>query len=115
MRNEHRSQDGESEFSNAEGLSLALNYLSDPASVPCPTCGPGTVEVVAYLDAGGIAEGVVRTSSPEGDYTVVLYCHQCKRAAALDLSPDSVPEDLRDDRSGRDRGHPGDGGGRWAA
>lgn len=76
------------EFSNTEGLSLALNYLNDPSDVPCPICGPDTMEVVAYLDADGIQDGVVRPSEPEGEYTVVLYCHDCKRAAALDLSPD---------------------------
>ncbi len=86
--------EGGTEYTSEEGLSLALNYLSDPADVPCPTCGPGTIEVVAYLDAGGIEAGVVRSSSPEGDYTVVLYCHNCKRAAALDLSPAGLPEDL---------------------
>lgn len=91
MSEDNRSNTGETEFSNAEGLTLALNYLNDPSDVPCPTCGPGTMEVVAYLDAGGINQGVVRASDPEGDYTVVLYCHQCKRAAALDLSPDGVP------------------------
>jgi predicted RNA-binding Zn-ribbon protein involved in translation (DUF1610 family) len=94
MHEENRSKDGGSEFSSTEGLALALNYLADPADVPCPTCGPETIEVVAYLDAGGIAEGVVRSSSPEGEYTVVLYCHECRRAAALDLSPDSVPDEF---------------------
>jgi hypothetical protein len=74
------------EFSSAEGLALALSYLNDPSDVPCPICGPGTMEVVAYLDAGGMQHGMVRPSDPEGDYTVVLYCHDCKRAAALDLS-----------------------------
>jgi hypothetical protein len=77
------------EFTSAEGLALALNYLNDPSDVPCPTCGPGTMEVVAYLDVAGIQEGTVRASDPEGDYTVVLYCHQCSRAGALDLSPDA--------------------------
>ena len=76
------------EFTNSEGLALALSYLSDPSDVPCPTCGPGVMEVVAYLDAGGIGDGVVRSADPEGDYTVVLYCHGCRRAAALDLSPE---------------------------
>lgn len=104
MQHDNR-QDGSSEFSSAEGLALALNYLSDPADVPCPSCGPGTMEVVAYLDADGIEDGVVRASSPEGDYTVVLYCHDCKRAAALDLSPDNVPEEFRDDA---ERGDDGD-------
>ena len=76
------------EYSNSEGLALALSYLDDPSDVLCPQCGPGTMEVVAYLDAGGIEDGVVRAADPDGDYTVVLYCHQCSRAAALDLSPE---------------------------
>lgn len=77
------------EYTSAEGLALALHYLSDPSDVPCPGCGPGTMEVVAYLDVGGMQEGVVRASDPEGEYTVVLYCHECRRAAALDLSPEA--------------------------
>lgn len=76
------------EFDNAEGLELALSYLDDPSDVPCPRCGPDTMEVVAYLDAGGIENGMVRAADPDGAYTVVLYCHECSRAAALDLSPD---------------------------
>jgi hypothetical protein len=90
------------EYTNAEGLALALNYLNDPSSVPCPGCGPGTMEVVAYLDVGGIEKGVVRAADPDGEYTVVLYCHDCGRAAALDLSPQS-------------RVDPGDGEDRRAA
>lgn len=77
------------EYSSAEGLALALDYLNDPSDVPCPACGPGTMEVVAYLDVDGMQKGVVRAANPDGDYTVVLYCHQCGRAAALDLSPDA--------------------------
>lgn len=110
MHEENRPPNGDSEFSNTEGLALALNYLADPADIPCPTCGPGTIEVVAYLDAGGIAEGVVRAASPEGDYTVVLYCHDCKRAAALDLGPDRVPDESESDEES-DHGESD----RWAA
>jgi hypothetical protein len=83
------SDKNKSEYSSAEGLALVLNYLNDPSDVPCPTCGPGTMEVVAYLDVNGIQEGVVRAADPDGDYTVVLYCHECSRAAALDLSRDA--------------------------
>lgn len=97
------------EFDNAEGLTLALSYLQDPSDVPCPTCGPDTIEVVAYLDAGGIQDGVVRPSDPSGSYTVVLYCHVCGRAAALDLSPESGPG-KPEDHEGTD-----DGEGRRAA
>lgn len=88
------------EFSTAEGLALALSYLNDPSNVPCPECGPGTMEVVAYLDAGGIQDGQVRSVVPEGEYTVVLYCHDCKRAAALDLTPESQ---FGDQGGGEDR------------
>lgn len=97
-----RSSEQRGEFSSAEGLALALNYLSDPADVPCPTCGPGTMEVVAYLDARSIQDGLVRAAAPDGEYTVVLYCHACKRAAALDLSPDQRPDqrDLPDEEAG---------------
>ena len=88
------------EYDSGEGLALALSYLDDPSDVPCPRCGPDTMEVVAYLDGGGIEDGVVRAADPDGDYTVVLYCHECSRAAALDLSPDNQVEDRRD---GEDR------------
>ncbi|MEJ2502471.1 MAG: hypothetical protein P8177_04005 [Gemmatimonadota bacterium] len=88
MEYPHTPESETGEFSSSEGLTLALNYLQDPSSVPCPMCGPGTMEVVAYVDATGIREGVVRATGPDGDYTVVLYCHGCRRAAALDLSPD---------------------------
>ncbi|MEX0890655.1 MAG: hypothetical protein WEB88_00700 [Gemmatimonadota bacterium] len=74
------------EFDTEEGMSLALGYLEDPSAVPCPRCGPDQVEVVCFLDAGRMEEGVVTPTSPDDDYTVVLYCHGCGRAAALDLS-----------------------------
>lgn len=88
------------EYDSGEGLALALSYLDDPSDVPCPRCGPDTMEVVAYLDGGGIENGIVRAAEPEGDYTVVLYCHECSRAAALDLSPDTQTDERRD---GEDR------------
>jgi hypothetical protein len=80
------------EFDMQDGLALALAYLEDPSDVPCPHCGPETIEVVAYLDAGDIAGGTATPTVPEGDYTVVLYCHKCGRAAALDLSRDEGRE-----------------------
>lgn len=76
------------EFDTDEGLSLALSYLEDPSNVPCPRCGPDTIEVVCYLDARSMEQGSVMPAQPEEDYTVVLYCHECGRAAALDLSRD---------------------------
>ncbi|HEX6693658.1 MAG TPA: hypothetical protein VF035_03030 [Longimicrobiales bacterium] len=83
------------EYDTDEGLSLALSYLEDPANVPCPRCGPDTMEVVCYLDAHSMEQGDVIPAAPDDDYTVVLYCHECGRAAALDLSRDA--EDTGDD------------------
>lgn len=82
----HDGSGGPSEFDMQDGLSLALSYLEDPSDVPCPHCGPDTIEIVAFLDAKGMERGAAIPTHPEGDYTVVLYCHHCGRAAALDLS-----------------------------
>jgi DNA-binding transcriptional LysR family regulator len=76
------------EYDMQEGLALAVSYLEDPSAVPCPRCGPGTMEVVCYLDARCMEQGNVVPAAPRDDYTVVLYCHGCGRAAALDLSRD---------------------------
>jgi hypothetical protein len=86
------------EFDTDEGLSLALSYLEDPSSVPCPKCGPDTMEVVCFLDARSMEEGNVISTEPDNDYTVVLYCHECGRAAALDLSRDAEDEGDVEDR-----------------
>jgi hypothetical protein len=84
------------EFDMEEGLALALSYLENPSDVPCPRCGSGTIEVVCYLDARGMERGAVITTTPDQDYTVVLYCHGCGRAAALDLSRDEQQEQIRE-------------------
>ncbi len=94
------------EFDMAEGLALAISYLEDPSDVPCPTCGPGMVEVVCYLDSRSVESGEVTPRAPEGDYAVVLYCHKCGRAAALDLSR-GEPADGADGANGAE-----DAGGR---
>ena len=83
-----QDQSGPAEFDMEEGLALALSYLENPSAVPCPKCGPGSMEVVCYLDARSMEQGSVVPAQPDGDYTVVLYCHTCGRAAALDLSRD---------------------------
>ena len=86
------------EFDTREGLALALAYLEDPSNVPCPRCGPGAMEVVAYLEAKSMERGEAVPTVPEGDYTVVLYCHECSRAAALDLSRDADEEDYEEEK-----------------
>jgi hypothetical protein len=74
------------EYSTSEGMQLALAYLSDPSDVACPHCGPGTMEVVAYLEPDRLHTGGVAGCAPDSEYTVVLYCHNCHRGAALELS-----------------------------
>jgi hypothetical protein len=71
------------EFDTGEGLSLAVSYLENPSAIPCPRCGPGTIEVVAYLEAAALREGRKVYSPPEGEYVVVLVCHVCEQGAAL--------------------------------
>ena len=85
---EYRKPGTAREYDMEEGLALAVSYLEDPSAVPCPRCGPGTVEVVCFLDARSMEHGNVVPAAPQDDYTVVLYCHGCGRAAALDLSRD---------------------------
>lgn len=77
---------GPPEFNLEDGMALARAYLADPSDVPCPHCGPNTIEVVCFLDARSMEHGAAVPTSPDGDYTVILYCHNCGRAAALDLS-----------------------------
>jgi hypothetical protein len=93
MMSDYRKPGTAPEFDTEEGLSLALSYLEDPSAVPCPKCGPDTVEVVCYLDARHMEKGRVVPTAPDDDYTVVLYCHECGRAAALDLSRDEGQRD----------------------
>lgn len=76
----------DTEFTTQDGLALALSYLEDPSDVPCPRCGPGTVEIVCYLDSSSVDLGKALPTSPDRDYMVVLYCHGCARAGAVDLS-----------------------------
>ncbi len=88
------------EFDTSEGLALAISYLEDPSNVSCPRCGPDQVEVVCYLDSNSVESGEVTPSTPDGDYAVVLYCHKCGRAAALDLSRGEAAD--ADDTQGRE-------------
>lgn len=95
---EYRKPGTAREYDMEEGLALAVSYLEDPSAVPCPRCGPGTMEVVCYLDARSMEQGNVVPAAPRDDYTVVLYCHGCGRAAALDLSRDESDRDEGEER-----------------
>lgn len=88
MGDHHADLDKVAEFDVKDGLYLALAYLDDPSDVKCPKCGPGKIEVVGFLDSAEADQGRVTQTSPDGDYTAVLYCHGCERGAALDLSRD---------------------------
>ena len=81
-----RKTKGKGEFSPAEGLSLTLGYLEDPSNVECPTCGYDSIEIVGYVDADSLDAGEPQATSPDSDYSVILFCHGCERAAALHLS-----------------------------
>ena len=83
-------------WSGADGLALTLAYLEDPSSVPCPTCGSETVEVIDFVDPASIGNRPPVRVSPEGDYAVILYCHGCERAAAIRLSQDPRGGDHRE-------------------
>lgn len=72
-------------WSSADGLALTLAYLEDPSSVPCPTCGSDTVEVMDYVVPSSLGDGPPVRTSPDGDYAVIVYCHSCERAAAIRL------------------------------
>jgi hypothetical protein len=79
---------GLAEFDMKDGMALALSYLEDPSAVPCPYCGPDTMEVLCYVEARGMEEGTVIPTSPEGDYPFVVYSPCCSPATALDLTRD---------------------------
>jgi len=78
------------DFGTQEGMSLALSYLEDPSDVECPRCGRDLIEVVGYLDAGSIGSGQLLPTAPDDEYTVVLFCHGCRNAAALELSREAA-------------------------
>jgi hypothetical protein len=83
------------EFDSEDGLFLAVSYLENPGDVVCPLCGPGRIEVVAYLDATELRYGRRIPASPEGDYAVVLFCRGCMRGAALSFRRPQPDEDRR--------------------
>ena len=96
---EYRKPGTAREYDTQEGLALAVSYLEDPSAVPCPRCGPGTIEVVCYLDPHSVERGDVVPAAPRDDYTVVLCCHGCGQAAALELSRDmGGREDRQEER-----------------
>ncbi len=70
-------------FSDAEALELLLAYRRDPSNVPCPLCGPDTVEVLAFIEPEIDPNGFAAVTYPEGEYAAALYCHTCHRAIGI--------------------------------
>jgi hypothetical protein len=73
-------------YTALEGMSLTLGYLEDPSSVECPSCGPDHIEILGYVDPDALSAGTLRRIDPDVDYSVLLRCHGCGRAAALHLT-----------------------------
>lgn len=70
-------------FSEPEALDLLWAYRRDPSSVPCPTCGPNAMEVLAFIEPEIDMDGVATVTEPEGEYAAALYCRLCRRAVGI--------------------------------
>ena len=70
-------------FSDAEALELLMAYRKDPSNVPCPMCGPGNIEVLAFIEPQIDPNGFASVTDPEGEYAAALYCHTCFRAVGI--------------------------------
>jgi hypothetical protein len=70
-------------FTDAEALELLMAYRKDPSDVPCPLCGPETVEVLAFIEPQIDPNGFASVTEPEGEYAAALYCHKCFRAVGI--------------------------------
>ena len=70
-------------FTDSEALELLMAYRKDPSNVPCPTCGPEVIEVLAFIEPEIDPNGFASMTEPEGDYAAALYCHRCERAIGI--------------------------------
>ncbi len=73
----------EGPFTDAEALALLLAYRRDPSNLVCPLCGPGTIEVLAFIEPEIDPNGFASVTDPEGEYAAALYCHTCHRAIGI--------------------------------
>jgi hypothetical protein len=69
-------------FSDDEAVRLLLSYCYDPSNVQCPLCGPGTMQVLAFIEPK-VEDGMATVRAPRGDYAAVLYCGDCKRTIGI--------------------------------
>lgn len=86
-----------SAFPDQDARSLLNAYEADPSDVPCPSCGPDQIEVLAFIHPLIDAEGYATTKTPEGVYAAALYCHGCTRAVGVIPAIRAEP-DLHDAR-----------------
>jgi hypothetical protein len=70
-------------FGDAEALELLMAYRKDPSDVPCPTCGPEVIEVLAFIEPEIDPNGFASMTEPDGEYAAALYCHRCQRAIGI--------------------------------
>lgn len=70
-------------FSDADALVLLYAYRKDPSNVPCPSCGPDTVKVLAFIHPDISPGGYATAVQPEGEYVAALYCRKCGRAVGI--------------------------------
>lgn len=70
-------------FNDCEALLLLLAYQKDPSDVPCPQCGPDTVQVLAFVEPEIPPDGFASVTEPEGEYAAALYCRACTRAIGI--------------------------------
>ena len=70
-------------FTDAEALELLMAYRKYPSNVPCPMCGPGNSEVLAFIEPQIDPNGFASGTDPEGEYAADLYCHKCFRAVGI--------------------------------
>jgi hypothetical protein len=73
----------EGPFTDAEAVVLLMAYRKCPGDLACPKCGPGTVEVLSFIEPAIDAQGYATVKWPEGEYAAAVMCHGCKRAIGL--------------------------------
>lgn len=73
-------------FSDTDALYLMMAYRRNPADVPCPKCGPGEIEVLAFIEPSLDKDNYAQIRDPNGEYAAALYCHKCKRSIGILIS-----------------------------
>ena len=75
-------------FAGAEMVHLAEEYRRNPAELSCPHCGPGTMEVLGFVEPEPDRNGFAVPAEPRGAYVALLRCLACRRGGSLLLLAD---------------------------